>query len=391
MTTRLPAAPQRVLVTGGAGYLGSVVVAQLLARGFRVRVLDCFLFGDQSLDNLRSHPNCELIGGDVRDDESVVRAMTGCDTAIHLAGIVGDQACEANRRLAIEVNGAATRMLADVAPRCGIRRFLFASSCSVYGSNRATVTEFSRLHPLSLYAKTKVDSEKILLRARTDRFAPTILRLGTLFGLSPCMRFDLVVNLLAERAVSTGRITIKNGSQWRPFVHVRDVAAIFLACIDSPAELVSGEVFNVGSDFLNAQIRQLGETVARVIPGTAVTEVYDRIDQRSYRASFDKMERVLGFACRRGLEDGVREISAALAPWSAAGFTAGASTKEPLTESATGGLKDQPSALRRYSLERKPTRRSSVNVPIGAAVSTSITGRCLVTAEADHEARQIRH
>lgn len=359
MTAPSSAAPRRILVTGGAGYLGSVVVGQLLERGFRVRVLDSLLFGDQSLDNLRSHENCALVRGDVRDVESVVRAMSGCETAIHLAGIVGDQACDANPQLAMEVNGAATRMLADVAPRCGIRRFLFASSCSVYGSSRTTVAESSRLHPLSLYANTKVDSERILLGARSRRFAPTVLRLGTLFGLSPRMRFDLVVNLLTERAVSTGRITVRNGWQWRPFVHVRDAAAAFLACIESPVDRVSGEVFNVGSPSLNAQIRQLGEIVARAIPGTAITEIYDRSDQRTYRASFKKIERLVGFACRETLEAGVREIRAALASCRAAGLPAEAPSRQTSASlpSHIGG-KRIPSP-RRVSIGAKVNRKQS--------------------------------
>lgn len=366
MRARSPAAPRRILVTGGAGYLGSVLVAQLLARGFRVRVLDCLLFGDQSLSDVRPHANCELIRGDVRDIESVVRAMTGCDTAVHLAGIVGDQACDANRSLAIEVNGAATRMLADVAPRCGIRRFLFASSCSVYGSNRAVVTESSRVRPLSLYAQTKVDSEKILLAARTRRFSPTILRLGTLFGISPRMRFDLVVNLLTERAISAGRITIRNGWQWRPFVHVRDAAAAFVACIESPAERVSGEVFNVGSRPLNAQIRQLGEIVARVVPGTAITDLYDRIDRRTYRASCGKIERALGFVCGETLEAGVREISAALTSCSTRGTEANVSTKRTAGGFLAHVGANRLSSSRDLSLSGKFNRKP--------AAPTSLTG-----------------
>jgi nucleoside-diphosphate-sugar epimerase len=308
MKTRFGDRPQRVLVTGGAGYLGSVVVDQLLSRGFKVRVLDALLFGDEALAKIQSHASCEFIRGDVRDTEAVVHAMNGCDTAIHLAGIVGDNACEANRALAIEVNGAATRMVADVAPRCGIRRFLFASSCSVYGSSDSEVRESTKLNPLSLYAETKVDSEKILLGARSRRFSTTVLRLGTLFGVSARMRFDLVVNLLVARAISMRRITIKNGWQWRPFLHVRDAARAFLTCLDCPAESISGQAFNVGADFLNAPIKQIGEIVARMIPHTVITEVHDKGDRRSYRASFDKIERRIGFTCRETLEAGVGEI-----------------------------------------------------------------------------------
>jgi len=366
--------PSRVLVTGGAGYLGSVVVAQLLERGLNVRVLDSLLFGEESLASLRSHADCEVIRGDVRDIESVVRAMSGCDAAIHLAGIVGDQACEANRQLAIDVNAAATRMLADVAPRCGVRRFLFASSCSVYGSSRATVDESAKLRPLSLYAQTKVDSENILLHARTPCFAPTVLRLGTLFGLSARMRFDLVVNLLVARALSSGRIIIKNGWQWRPFVHVRDAARAFLACLEHPADFVSGEVFNVGAHFLNAQIKQLGETVARVIPGTVVTEMHDNLDRRSYRACFDKIEQKIGFACAETLDSGMCEISAAIATSAIAAFSPYASAKPSSVNALAPVIANQLSSPRRSVIQTKRNHKPLSVVPIRTGASKSLAG-----------------
>ncbi len=371
MKTRSPAGVNRVLVTGGAGYLGSVVVAQLLDCGLRVRVLDSLLFGDESLDSLKLHANCEFIRGDVRDIESVVRAMTGCDAAIHLAGIVGDDACEANRQLAIEVNGAATRMLADVAPRCGIRRFLFASSCSVYGSRDTKVRESSKVRPLSLYAETKVDSEKILLAARTRRFAPTVLRLGTLFGLSDRMRFDLVVNLLTGRAMSTGRITIKNGWHWRPFLHVRDAARAFLTCLESPAAAVSGEVFNVGSHFLNMQIKELGEIIARLIPDTMVTEVLDATDRRTYRASFDKIECTIGFSCRETLETGVREVSDAIRACEIIDLSVAGLRNQMRMGGLGAVLGNQPPASHRLAVLANATRNNPAAAPIKAGASTS--------------------
>lgn len=374
MRPRMPDSPSRVLVTGGAGYLGSIVAAQLLERGLRVRVLDSLLFGAEALDGLASDANCELIRGDVRDIESVVRAMSGCDTAIHLAGIVGDQACEANRPLAIEVNGAATRMLADVAPRCGVHRFLFASSCSVYGSNRVTVSESSKLRPLSLYAQTKVDSEKILLEARTRNFAPTVLRLGTLFGLSACMRFDLVVNLLVARAMSSGRITIRNGWQWRPLVHVRDAARAFLACLECPAERVSGEVFNVGADFLNAQIRQLGKIVARLVPGTMIADIHDRLDRRSYRVAFDKIERKIGFNCRETLESGVGEIRAAIAACELAGVSVDGSRVRVVERVWGQAAGEQGRRPRQIAALAKRDRPSVALVPVRAGAPKFATG-----------------
>jgi nucleoside-diphosphate-sugar epimerase len=301
-----------VLVLGGAGYLGSVLVPCLLARGFRVRVFDSFLFGEESLRDVRLHRNCELVRGDVRNRNELLRAASGFDAVIHLAGIVGDRACEENRQLAMEVNCAATRMLAEAALRCGIRRLLFASSCSVYGSSAARLTESSALNPLSIYAETKIESEKVLLAARTAKFAPTVLRLGTLFGLSRRMRFDLVVNLLVARAMSTGQITICNGRHWRPLLHVRDAAQAFVACLEADVSIVSGEVFNTGSNFLNAQIKDIGRAVAKLIPRTRIHASENPADRRSYRVSFAKIKRSLGFVCGQTLESGMREVGTAI-------------------------------------------------------------------------------
>jgi nucleoside-diphosphate-sugar epimerase len=310
----------QVLVLGGGGYLGSVLVAQLLQRGYKVRVLDSFLFGEKSLDGVKAHPNCELIRGDVRDIGAVVKATKGCDAVVHLAGIVGDPACEENKELAMEVNRAATRMLVDVARGCGVRRFIFASSCGVYGASEFCLDETSALNPLSVYAQTKVDSENVLLASKSHDFAPTVLRLGTLFGLSPRMRFDLVVNLFVARAAASGKITVLNGEQWRPFLHVEDAARAMLACLDARASAISGEIFNVGSARLNLQIKQLGDAIARAVPGTKIVRIENE-DRRNYRVSFDKIERTLGFQCERTLESGIEDIYAAIRSGLIADFT----------------------------------------------------------------------
>jgi nucleoside-diphosphate-sugar epimerase len=315
-----PESVRQVLVLGGAGYLGSVAVARLLQRGLKVRVLDSFLFGENSLDDVRTHANCQLLRGDVRDIGAVVKAMRGCDAVVHLAAIVGDPACEENKQLAIEVNRAATRMLADVARGCGVRRFIFASSCGVYGASEFCLDESSAVNPLSIYAQTKVDSENILLAATRQGdgalasaadFAPTILRLGTLFGLSSRMRFDLVVNLFVARAASSGQITVLNSEQWRPFLHVQDAAGAVIACLEAERGAVAGEIFNVGSSSLNLQIEQLGCAIARGVPGTEIIRI-ENADRRNYRVSFEKIERVLCFRCERTLESGIEEIYAAI-------------------------------------------------------------------------------
>ncbi len=301
----------RILVLGGAGYLGSVLVRQLLGMGRQVRVLDSFMFGEQALEEVKGHPNCELVRGDVRDVGMVVRCMKGCDAVIHLAGIVGDPACDENKQLAVEVNRAATRMLANVALECGVRRFIFASSCSVYGASDFFVNEQSAVNPLSVYSETKIDSERILLQAKSATFAPVILRLSTLFGLSPRMRFDLVVNLFVARAVFMGSITVLNGDQWRPLLHVQDAARACVASLEAASESVSGEVFNVGAAELNLQIDELGAAVSRVIPGMEIETLMSE-DRRNYRVRFDKIQERLGFGCWKTLEHGIQEIYGAI-------------------------------------------------------------------------------
>lgn len=303
-----PTQPDRVLVVGGAGYLGSVLVPMLLDRGYRVRVLDSLLFGKESLRAVEKHANFELIPGDVRDIQAVVQTMKGVDAVIDLAAIVGDPACEENPQLAVEINRAATRMLIDIGRGYGIQRFLLASTCSVYGASEFLMDEHSQVSPISLYARTKVDSENLLLAAKCADFHPTILRLSTLFGVSPRPRFDLVVNLLTARAIRSGRITIYNGEQWRPFMHVYDAARCFLACLEAELNVVSGEVFNAGSFELNHRLSEVAEIISTAIPTVEVERV-DNLDRRNYRVSFDKIHSRLGFVCERTLEQGIQELA----------------------------------------------------------------------------------
>jgi nucleoside-diphosphate-sugar epimerase len=176
------------------------------------------------------------------------------------------------------------------------------------------------VNPLSVYAQTKVDSENILVAGTAAGLAPTILRLGTLFGLSPRMRFDLVVNLFVARAASSGKITVLNGEQWRPFLHVQDAARAVVACLEAETSAVSGEIFNVGAASLNLQIEQLGAAIARVVPGMEIVRV-ENGDRRNYRVSFEKIEKVLNFQCERTLESGIEEIYAAIQSGRIADFT----------------------------------------------------------------------
>ncbi len=353
---------EKVLVLGGAGYLGSALVPQLLARGYSVRVLDSFLFGEAPLAPWNGHPRCELVRGDVRDIEAVVQAVRGCDAVVHLAGIVGDSACEENQQLAIEVNGAATRMLVDVARGFGVHRFLFASSCSVYGASDLPVNEHSKIAPLSVYAQTKADSEKILLRSQAPDFHPILLRFGTLFGLSRRMRFDLVVNLLVARAVSAHRITIMNGDQWRPFLHVEDAARACVGCLAAPSSAVSGEIFNVGSESMNQQLDDVGEKVAAAVPGTEIDRITSA-DRRNYRVEFGKIESRLGFRCERTLESGIEEILEAVRSSSIQDFSTQEFNNQVATRAFAQTADGKSSPLRELAAL---TSREGKQIPYGS-------------------------
>jgi nucleoside-diphosphate-sugar epimerase len=305
-----PARADRVLVLGGAGYIGSVLVRRLLERGARVRVLDSLLYGPQPLKDVVGHPNLELIAGDCRNIQDVIASMKGVGAVVHLAAIVGDPACEVDPQTALEVNYAASRMLIEIAKGNGVRRFIFASSCSVYGVSDRQVREDSEVAPISLYAKTKVDSEDALLASETESFHPIILRFATVFGLGYRPRFDLVVNLLSAKAYQEGVITVFNGEQWRPLIHVRDVAEGILTVLDAPIERVGGEIFNVGDSRLNHTLDDVAEEIRRRLPLTTVEHI-ENSDRRNYRVSFDKI-RALGFSARFRLEDGIRELIEAL-------------------------------------------------------------------------------
>lgn len=300
--------PEKVLVIGGAGYIGSVMVRKMLRKGYRVKVLDSLLYGDQSLTELYKDPKFELIVGDFRHVETMVHAAKGVDAIVHLGGIVGDSACQLDPEFSIEVNSVATKMIKDVCAGFGIKRFLFASTCSVYGANDDTLNENSELNPLSVYAKSKVYSEKALLESNGN-LSPTIFRLATVFGLSYRPRFDLVINLLSAKAAVGDEITIFGGYQWRPFVHVEDVAKAFITCLESSVEKVDHQIFNVGDDSLNCQISDIGKIISEIIPGSKIDHQKDITDPRNYKVSFDKIKNTLDFKCDKTIRDGVLEIS----------------------------------------------------------------------------------
>lgn len=300
-----------ILVVGGGGYIGSIICRKLLAKGQRVRLLDSFVYGQDAVKDIFGHPSFEVIQGDCRNIQAVVSAMQDVKSVIHLAAIVGDPACEQDRASALEINFAATRMMVEIAKGNGVERFLFASSCSVYGENEELVDEHSDTGPISLYAQTKVDSERALLAAASESFHPVILRLATVFGNSYRPRFDLVVNLLTAKALREGVITIYNGEQWRPFIHVSDVAEGFVRMLDAPLRTVSGQIYNLGDSRLNFTLSQVADTIRNLVPGTRVEHV-ENPDRRNYRVCFDKIRNEVGFECEVGLEEGIADLKVAL-------------------------------------------------------------------------------
>lgn len=301
---------ESVLVVGGAGYVGSELVRQLLDSGYRVRVLDLQLFGLEPLQALLNNKRLQVQKGDFRNIEDVTRALRDMDAVVHLAAIVGDPACAIDEQTTIAVNYQAARMMAQMARANGISRFVFASTCSVYGASDglAPIKETGKLNPVSLYATTKIDAEKALLETTDDVFQPTILRFGTAYGLSSRPRFDLVANLFSAKAVTDGGISVFNGHYARPFIHVRDMARACQMSLEAPLHLVGGETFNVGDESQNYTISELGHMVASHVPGTTVEEQRDDSDPRSYRVSFEKIRSILRFSSSVDVREGVLEM-----------------------------------------------------------------------------------
>jgi nucleoside-diphosphate-sugar epimerase len=302
--------PRTILVIGGAGYIGSALLPKLLSRGHRVRLLDRFFYGFEPIRDVLGHPKLEVVQADFRRVDTLVECMRGVDAVIHLGAIVGDPACALDRDLTIEVNLMATRTIAEVAKGYGIRRMIFASTCSVYGasSDDELLTEESPLNPVSLYAVTKLASEKVLMDLAGETFSPTCLRFSTIYGLSGRTRFDLVVNLLTAKAVMDGVITIQGGDQWRPLLHVDDAALALLHTLESPLPKVHKQVFNVGSDEQNFTIQRIGELIQKMVPGAKLVNQGLGGDRRDYRADFRKIREQLGFVPQWTVWEGIRQV-----------------------------------------------------------------------------------
>ena len=306
----------RVLVTGGAGYIGCMVVEKLLQEGHKPVVFETLYWGKESLETF--FDQIEIIEGDCRNSRDIIYALEGIDAIIHLAGIVGEFACSSNSKAHFSINVESTRTLVNCCTDPDldlVRDFIFVSSCSVYGNVKGlheNVTEDTPVSPLSPYAYAKLRSERILLDRceRVPHFHPTILRLTTVFGWSRRPRLDLVTNMFAYNAWKNGRITIfGDGQQYRSLIHVKDVARALVAALEAPRFIRSGQIFHVGEEANNKTVKEIADMVQRQLPETEIVfEKGHPADRRDYRINCWKLKNTVGWESKYSVEEGIEEL-----------------------------------------------------------------------------------
>ena len=302
----------RVLVTGGAGYLGSRVSALLLEAGWEVTVLDRFFFGGEGLLSVLDHPHLRLVPGDIRDEEALRAACQGVNCVVHLAALVGEPACTVDPEATRAINLHASELILHSAEKSGVQKLLLISTCSNYGVADSDVlaNEDSPLRPLSLYAETKVQAEQVFLEASDDRLSTCVLRLGTICGLSPRMRFNLLVNEMARSAALGDAISIYGPKAWRPFLHIRDAAEAIRVCLESPRVATHREVFNVVGE--NCQKESLAQLALKHFPQTKISVLDAETDPRDYRVSGERIVSQLGFRPVGTVETAFLEVAIAV-------------------------------------------------------------------------------
>ncbi|MFN8258878.1 MAG: NAD-dependent epimerase/dehydratase [Bacteroidales bacterium] len=303
---------KRVLVSGGAGYIGSVLVRLLLKAGYKVRVIDNLRFGGEAIVDLLNDDNFEFIKGDTRNNSDLEKAVQGVDYVAHLAAIVGDPACAKEPDLARETNLDASKSFYQICNKNGIKKFVFASTCSNYGKMKdpnAFVNEESELSPVSLYAETKVAVEQYLLsQNRSNVCKPTNLRFSTVYGLSPRIRFDLTVNEFAKDLAMGKELVIFGEQFWRPYCHVVDLARGVISVLEADESKVAFEVFNVGDTTENYQKQMIVSEIQKQLEGVKIKYVQKNEDPRDYRVNFDKISKVLNYKITKKVPDGIAQV-----------------------------------------------------------------------------------
>ena len=300
-----------VLITGGAGYVGSVLVPKMLEAGHKVTVLDLYLYGEEIFDNIRENANFREVKGDLRDLAVVNEALDGCDTVIHLACISNDPSYDLDPDLGKSINHDAFRPLVKASKKAGIERFIYASSSSVYGiKDEAEVTEDLSLEPLTDYSKFKAICEQELLEEREPGFTVCTIRPSTVCGYAPRQRLDVVVNIFTNQAFHNSKIKVMGGTQKRPNIHVQDMANVYLHLLQQPDEVIDGKTWNAGDS--NYPIMQLAKIVKSVIGEKVEIETVPTDDLRSYHVSGKKIRDDIGFELEYSIEDAVRGLAEAM-------------------------------------------------------------------------------
>jgi nucleoside-diphosphate-sugar epimerase len=301
-----------IMVAGGGGYIGSILCEELLKQDYKVVCCDRFFFGKENVGHLISHKNFRIIQNDIRFIGN--EELKNINAIIDLTGISNDPAVDLNPEISKKMNLHGTMLLANKAKEHGVQRYLFSSSCSVYGEGISELlTEESEKRPTSLYAKLKIEAEKELLQLAADDFSVTLLRNATVYGYSPRMRFDLIVNIMTMYAYVKGVIyVLGGGKQWRPNVHVKDVAKAFITILDAPAEIINGQAFNIGSNEQNFQVIQVANMIREVVPYTRIEIVPDDLDKRSYHVDFSKIKNLLGYKVENSIYEGAVEVKQSL-------------------------------------------------------------------------------
>jgi nucleoside-diphosphate-sugar epimerase len=293
-----------VLVTGGAGYVGSVLIPKLLSKGYNVKVIDMYIFGEDVLDSVKNDPRLKQIKGDIRDVKLLEKEIPGCDAIIHLACISNDPSFELNPALAKSINYDAFLPLVQIAKKNKADRFIYASSSSVYGIKKEeNVTEDLPLLPLTDYSKYKMLCEEVLTKERIPGFTTLILRPSTVCGYSPRLRLDLTVNILTNHAINKGKITVFGGTQKRPNIHIEDMTDLYVKVLELPDNLIDGKIFNAGYE--NFTVMEIAQKVKKVVGKDTPIEVTPTTDNRSYHVSSEKINRELGFTAKHTLEEAI--------------------------------------------------------------------------------------
>ena len=297
-----------ILVTGGAGYIGSVLTHKLVELGYNVRIIDSLIYGSDGISDLISKNSIELIEKDIRDEKTLNEVVKDIDCVIHLAAIVGDPLCKKIPVAAKQINEDATKKLVTISKEHGVKRFIFASTCSNYGSASTMVDENSPIQSLSLYSKTKVNSENFILNTKNSSFEPCILRFATAHGLSPRMRFDLLLQEFLRDAILDKKIRIYGPNFWRPLAHVDDISNACIAALKSPSDIISGEIYNVGHTRENYTKKMLAEIIQEFVPSTKIEIIESKKDLRTYKVSFDKIKNNLKFISKKTIRDSISGI-----------------------------------------------------------------------------------